>query len=276
MREARHGGPSTRPRGSRECTRDRRQRADHRPAPPTGEAGSARLRARPAIMPRGKPRPSGAMGGTGRGVGEVVGSGARRARGSSTEPSPQVGHRAAAVLARDDGRQRHRFLGDGRLQHAAGSDPRRAAGAVRRRSGPVQPLGAAERPARPARDLPGGRRAHSRFAARPNTELDDQHRRARIAGEPVARVVVLGSARHRVRPHLPLQVAPVARAEAIRARDADRSAAVHDRHRRRADGAEHHQGGRLGAAVRPRAGDRRRLRDLAARQPRAACSSAWC
>ena len=154
---------------------------------------------------------------------------ARRPRASAAAASAASATRSP-LLAQGLRGQPHRAGRHGRLHPDAVGVPVRARGAVHRRPRAALRGAAGVRARGPAADLPVGGRVDAlgglRRLQQTSTDRGDRRRR-RL---DLVRLVVLGRARHRVLPHLPLRVPHLGPAEGVRARDVRGRAAVRRRH----------------------------------------------
>ena len=181
---------------------------------------------------------------------------------------------AERLLAARVPRERHRALGDGRLQPDAGGLPLRPAGPLRLRPGAEDRGGRDQRRQRPRAALPQRRAADPDRRPQPHPEQLDDDRDRRLRRLALDRRLLLGRDGHRLLPHLPRRVPRLGRAEALLLRDARRRPPLHRRQHLRAGdrerpGLQHrpaavrplrHQGDRHGPAA--RRGAARHLRDL--------------
>ena len=145
---------------------------------------------------------------------------------------------AARLLAARLPRERHRAVGDGRLQPDAGGLPVRPAGALRLRPGAEDRRRRGRRPQRPAAALPQRRAADADRRPQPDPGQLDDDRDRRLLRLALDRRLLLGGDGHRLLPHLPRRVPRLGRAEAVLLRDARRRPALHRRQHLRADDRE--------------------------------------
>ena len=126
-------------------------------------------------------------------------------------------------------RERHRALGDGRLQPDARGLPVRPAGPLRLRPGAEDQRGRGERARRPSAPLPQRRAGHPDRRPRPDRGQLDDDRDRRLPRLALDRRLLLGGDGHRLLPHLPRRVPRLGRAEALLLRDAGRRPPLHRR-----------------------------------------------
>ena len=153
---------------------------------------------------------------------------------SMRHPRPWLQRLLAARLPRE----RHRALGDGRLQPDAGGLPLRPAGPLRLRPGAEDRRGRDQRRQRPRAALPQRRAADADRRPQPDPGQLDDDRDRRLRRLALDRRLLLGRDGHRLLPHLPRRVPRLGRAEALLLRDARRRPPLHRRQHLRADDRE--------------------------------------
>ncbi|CAA9503940.1 MAG: hypothetical protein AVDCRST_MAG45-1480, partial [uncultured Solirubrobacterales bacterium] len=164
----------------------------------------------------------------------------------------------------------HRRAGGHALLLPAAVDPAaRPARALHSRAGAREFAPRGPGAQRPAHGLSGDRALDPRRRARSDPLLVDRLRNRGDRREHLARVVVLGRARHRVLSHLPRAVSLLGAPEGLRAGHARGRPAVHRRDDRRADASEPARGRTQRPAVRARRRRGPRVRRLARDQHRA-------